>query len=118
MRDVTVCLLKGDKQYVDYIKKIEALSKHIFIHTPFNVILEVADNVNIMDQMTALRNYIAHESAEARARYVNTCLGGGQFIEPSEYLCKKNRRKSKTNYTIFIEKIIELSELLLEAPLV
>ena len=31
-------VLKGDKQYVDYMKKIESLSKHIFVDNPFNII--------------------------------------------------------------------------------
>lgn len=111
-------ILKGEKQYVDYIKKIEMLSKHIFIDNPFNIIFDVADNATTFNQMTALRNYIAHESGEARVKYVKTCLGNGEFIEPSVYLLKKNRRTSKANYTIFVEKIIEISELILDIPLV
>ncbi len=91
-------ILKGDKQYVEYIKKIESLSKHIFVDNPFNVIFDVADNLTIMNQMMALRNYIAHESGEARLKYIRTCLGNGQFVEPSEYLIKKNKRTSKSNY--------------------
>ena len=111
-------ILKGDKQYVDYIKKIESLSKHIFVDNPFNIIFDVADNSTIMNQMIALRNYIAHESGESKVKYIKTCLGNGQFIEPFEYLIKKNRRTSKSNYTIFIEKIIELSDMILDRPLV
>mgnify|MGYP007054247817 FL=1 len=68
--------------------------------------------------MTSLRNYIAHKSGESRLKYIKTCLGNGDFIEPSAYLLKKNRRTSKSNYTIFVERIIEISELILEAPLV
>ena len=68
--------------------------------------------------MISLRNYIAHESAESRKRYIETCLGGGQFIEPYEYLAKINRRKSKSNYTIYMEKIAHISDMLLEAPIV
>lgn len=111
-------ILKGDKQYVDYIKKIEGLSRHIFIDNPFNIIFDVADNNTIFNQMTALRNYIAHESGESKVKYIKTCLGNGDFIEPSVYLLKRNRRTSKSNYTIFVEKIIEISELILDAPLV
>lgn len=72
----------------------------------------------MLNQMITLRNYIAHESGEARIKYVKTCLGNGQFIEPSTYLLKKNKRTSKSNYTIYIEKIIEISDLILEEPLV
>ncbi|BDF05476.1 hypothetical protein [[Clostridium] hylemonae] len=111
-------ILKGDKQYVEYIKKIEALSKHIFIDNPFNIIFDVTDNLTVMNQMMALRNYIAHESGESKTKYIKTCLGNGQFVEPAEYLIKKNRRLSKSNYTIFIGKIVELSDMILERPLV
>lgn len=111
-------ILRGDKQYVDYIKKIQVLSKHLFIDDPFNLIFDVADNTTMFNQMTALRNYIAHESAESRTKYIKACLGNGKFIEPSEYLLKKNKSLSKSNYTIFIEKIVEISELILEKPLV
>jgi len=111
-------VLRGDKQYVEYIKKIELLSKHIFVDNPFNIIFDVAENLTMLNQMITLRNYIAHESGEARIKYVKTCLGNGQFIEPSTYLLKKNRRTSKSNYTLYIEKIVEISDLILEEPLV
>lgn len=111
-------VLKGDKQYLDYIKKIESLSKHIFVDNPFDLIFQVADNNNIFDQMISLRNYIAHESVESKKRYVDTCLGGGEFIEPCEYLSKINRHRSKSNYTIYMEKIVEISDMLLDVPIV
>lgn len=111
-------VLKGEKQYVEYVKKIQQLSKHIFIDNPFNVIFDVAENFTALEQMIALRNYIAHESAESRKRYINQCLGGGRFISPSQYLVKMNRRVSKSNYTIFVDKMVQISELLLDIPIV
>lgn len=111
-------VLRGEKQYVDYIKKIETLSKHIFIDNPFNIIFDVADNTTMFNQMTALRNYIAHESGESKTKYIKTCLGNGEFIEPYTYLLKKNRKTSKSNYTLFVEKIAEISDLILDKPLV
>lgn len=111
-------ILKGDRQYIEYIKKIEALSKHIFIDNPFNLIFDIAENRTMFDQMIAIRNFIAHESGESKRKYILQCLGNGSFINPSEYLMKINRRYSKSNYTIFIEKIIEISDLILEVPLV
>lgn len=111
-------ILRGDKQYVDYIKKIESLSKYIFVDNPFDIIFDVADNVTVLNQMTALRNYIAHESGESRLKYIKTCLGNGQFIEPAHFLSKRNRRTSKSNYTMYIEKIILISDLILERSMV
>ena len=111
-------VLKGEKQYIDYLKKIESLSKHIFIDNPFNVIFDVAEFWDAMNKMMVLRNYIAHESPESRTRYIRTCLAGGAYIEPYDYLIKKNRGNPKSNYTIFIEKIIEISDLVLESPII
>lgn len=111
-------VLKGDKQYVDYLKKIESLSKHIFIDNPFNVIFDVADNATYINQMMALRNYIAHESSESRNKYVKTCLSNQSFVEPRDFLMMKNKKNSKSHYTIYIDKILEISDLILEKPIV
>lgn len=111
-----VVLSDGNKSYVDYINKIEKLGKHIFEKSPFNVIYEVADNYTLFYKMTCMRNYIAHESEESRKKYKEACLGNSEFIDVGEYLLKINRRKSKTNYTICIEKIIEISDLILNPP--
>ena len=111
-------VLKGDKQYVDYLKKIESLSKHIFIDNPFNVIFDVADNATYINQMMALRNYIAHESSESRNKYVQTCLSNKTFVEPRDFLMMKNKKNSKSYYTIYINKILQISDLILEKPIV
>lgn len=68
--------------------------------------------------MITLRNYIAHESNESRTKYIKTCLGNGTFIEPDSYLTKINRRTSSSYYTIYINKIIEISDLILDPPIV
>lgn len=111
-------ILRGDKQYIDYIKKIETLAPHIFVNSPFNIIFNVADNNTLFNQMITLRNYIAHESNESRTKYIKTCLGNGTFIEPDSYLTKINRRTSSSYYTIYINKIIEISDLILDPPIV
>ena len=111
-------ILRGDKQYIDYIKKIETLTPHIFVSSPFNIIFNVADNNTLFNQMITLRNYIAHESNESRTKYIKTCLGNGTFIEPDSYLTKINRRTSSSYYTIYINKIIEISDLILDPPIV
>ncbi|HCC07778.1 MAG TPA: hypothetical protein DEP72_06450 [Clostridiales bacterium] len=108
----------GDKHYIDYIKKIEQLSKHIFIENPFNIIFEVADNLTAYNQMIVLRNHIAHESAESKSKYTQMILGKGEYIDPGQYLMKKNKKTSQTNYSFYIRKITEISELIIEKPIV
>ena len=109
-------ILKGDKQYIDYIKKIQSLSPYIFVNNPFNIIFAVAENQQIFNEMIALRNYIANESNESRKKYTETCLGNGSFIEPGEHLTRIKRRKGISYYSIYINKIIEISELILAPP--
>ena len=57
---------EGNKKYVEYLGKIEKLSKHIFINNPFDIIFLDATNKTAYEQLKALRNYIAHESGEAK----------------------------------------------------
>lgn len=109
-------LSDGNKSYIDYRSKIEKLGKHIFRRNPFNVIFEESINSTLFYEMECMRNYIAHESEESKRKYKNACLNNNEFIDVGEYLLKINRRKSKTNYTIYIEKIIEISNLLLDPP--
>jgi predicted nucleic acid-binding OB-fold protein len=110
-------LRSSEKGFIKYFDKIDSISKHIFIDNPFNIMLEEADNKTIYYQMLALRNYIAHESPESRKKYITTCLNNREFIEPSDYLMEIRRRTSKSNYTTFMNKIDEISTLILESPL-
>ena len=63
--------------------------------------------------MIALRNYIAHESNESKKKYMQTCLNSKDFIEPGDYLLKVKKGSMKTFYSLYIEKIIEISDLIL-----
>lgn len=109
-------LRDGNKNYVDYIDKIQKVSGHIFIKNPFSVIFEEATNSTLFNKMVCMRNYIAHESPESRKKYIKNCLSGNSFIDVGDYLLKIDRRRSITNYSVYIEKIIEISELILYPP--
>lgn len=104
-------ILKDNRSYVDYIEKIKNISKHIFNFNPFYPLVEstyVAD----FNKMTALRNYVAHESEESKKKYIKYCLNNNEFIEPYEYLMKLNKAHHISNYSVFINKIKEVSELI------
>ena len=90
----------------------------IFVDNPFNVIFDVADNATYINQMMALRNYIAHESSESRSKYIQTCLSNKAFVEPCDFLMSKNKKNSRSYYTIYINKILQISDLILEKPIV
>ncbi len=105
-------LKSENKSYIDYIKKIESLSNHLFVDNPFSIIFET-DNGSLFNQMICLRNYIAHESDESRKKYQLNCLPQNIFMEAGDYLLKAKRGTTKTYFSIYIEKIKEVSELLL-----
>lgn len=107
-------LESGKKQnYIDYIEKIKTLSEDIFQENPFSILLEDAENVTLFNQMTMLRNCIAHESDYSKKKYRESCLGSKSYITPGEFLMSLNKKKSKSHYSIYIEKIISLSSGLL-----
>ena len=40
------------------------------------------------------------------------------FIEPYDFLMMKNKKNSRSYYTIYINKILQISDLILEKPIV
>lgn len=100
--------LRGDRTFVDYQGKIKNLSKHIFKDDPFDLaIFSDSNNYNAYNRIFSIRNYVAHESGEARTKYVKVCLGGNEdkYITPNEYLKKINMHlehfKSDLRYGCF-----------------
>lgn len=111
-------ILKNSKSaFIDYSEKIQSLSQHIFTdaNNPFDLVFLDVNLSTYYNQMKIMRNYIAHESNESKSRYHKNVLGQtNTFIEPCDYLSKINRRYSKTYYTIYIECIKEMSDILLD----
>ncbi len=95
--------------YVDYIDAIKNLSSDIFEENPFDIMLEDSENVTLFNQMTMLRNCIAHESDYSKRKYCEACLNSKEYKPPGEFLISKNKRNSKSYFTIYVEKIKELS---------
>lgn len=101
-----------NRKYIDYLDKIENLSEHIFIENPFNIILLDVERTQNFKRLKCLRNYIAHESEEARRKVIQQCFGGDEkkFKEPNEYLKSKPKNSSDSYYTIYIKLIAEVVE--------
>lgn len=108
----------GTKQYIEYLDKITKLSGHIFQDNPFDVILLDANNKPAMEQMKALRNYIAHESGEAKRKVINTCFSGNErnYVEPNVYLQSRESSTRNTYYTYYTTLISNMVDLLISAP--
>lgn len=115
---LNVFLREGTKKYVDYPKQIEKLSKHIFLNDPFGVIFQDTNNKNAYDQIVAIRNYIAHESAEAKTKMIKLCFGGveSRFKEPNEFLKSIPRNQSQSYYGYYTQKIHDIAMLLVNPP--
>ncbi|MBB6001596.1 hypothetical protein [Arcicella rosea] len=109
-------VLKGrNSRFIDYTSKIEEISEYIFESdkNPFYVI-ESATYKELFLEMKILRNFIAHESEESKTKYVRKVLNNQVFISVGKHMQNKvSRSNTKSNYTEYIEKMLEVSELLL-----
>lgn len=115
---LNIFLREGNRTYVEYPTQIKKLSKHIFSEDPFDVIFSDSNMYNAYNQIIALRNYIAHESGEARTKLLKTCFGNRaeHFKEPNEYLLTKERSTNKTYYSYYVDMIANASKLLISPP--
>lgn len=107
-------LREGNKKYIDYIKQIERLSKHIFSNNPFDMIFNDSTNYSIYKQIVSIRNYIAHESGEAKTKMINECFSGNtnHFKEPNVFLQERERSSNTTYFTYYTETIKNITALL------
>lgn len=115
---LNVFLREGTKKYVDYPRQIEKFSKHIFTNDPFSVIFQDTDNKSAYDQIVAIRNYIAHESAEAKIKMTKLCFSGNEskFKEPNEYLKSIPQGQNQSYFTYYTQKIHDITTLLVNPP--
>lgn len=114
---LNVFLRDGNRTYIDYPAQIKKLSKHIFLKDPFDVIFLDADTNDAYCQIVALRNYIVHESGEAKTKMIKVCFGGREdhFKAPNDFLLTRHRT-NKTYYTYYIDKIDSIAKLLVNPP--
>ncbi len=112
-------LRNENRTYIEYPPRIKSLSKHIFTDDPFDVaIFSDAKNSQIYNNIIAIRNYVAHESGEAKRKYIACCCNNDQsrFKEPNEWLQEKKKGTGQTNYSIYIEAIKAMVDILVDPP--
>jgi len=110
-------LLKCEKKYIDYVKKIQEVKKFIFNeqNCPFNKVFSSAEFMSRFKQMQYIRNYVAHQSEESRNQYIKKVLepsGVSTFIKVDTFLKRINRQRSISNYAIYIEALEFHSEII------
>jgi len=115
---LNVFLREGNRTYIDYPTQIKRLSKYIFDNDPFDVIFLNATINNAYAQIISIRNYIAHESGEAKTKMIKNCFGGREdhFKEPNEYLLSNERTTNNTYYTYYVDIIKSAVQLLVNPP--
>ena len=66
--------------------------------------------------MVSIRNFIAHESNEAREKYIKTCLGNRQdrFKPVYDYLKSMRKNAGESNYTFYIKAMDAISVYVIE----
>lgn len=103
-------------KYIDYLDMIETLSKHIFKNNPFEVILGMETEKVAYNQMKLIRNYVAHESNDAKKKLINACFGGREdkFVEPNDFLKSREKSTKNTYYTYYIDIIKTILDLLID----
>ena len=104
--------LKGDRTFVEYLGKIEKLSKHIFENNPFTIIIDDATYSKVYNELKTIRNHVAHDSDESRTKFFKDCLfskTSDENLGVNEYL-KRNtsRTNAKSNYSRLIEGVIHI----------
>lgn len=109
-------LKSSNANFVNYAEKIPSISREIFAEEkdPFSLIFRDLNINNDYKRMTVVRNYIAHESAESKKKYKELFCLNSNFIEPGDWLLKKPRGNKKTNYTIFIDTIEKMRDILID----
>ena len=107
-------ILKSNKAFIDYGDKIKSLSGHIFIEksNPFDLIFLDCKYFEVFNKLKAIRNYVAHESSESKRKYIKDVLNNSDFVEPHKYLMKINKKHHKSEYTLYIKKITEMVDLI------
>lgn len=99
------------KRYVDYISVIEEYSNHIFTENPFQILLSSTSYSQCFEDIKIIRNYVAHESSEARSKYIKRFCNNdaASFVEPNELLIKFNKHHSCTNFSFYINNLKEIA---------
>jgi len=107
-------LLQCSKPYIDYIKKVKEVRKFIFKEStcPFHKVFSTADfNTNFL-HIKIMRDFIAHQSEESKAKYVKTILNSGRYIKVNTYLNTLSKHENISNYSRYINALKFYSEVI------
>lgn len=99
--------------YLD-VTKIQNHSKYIFKRNPFDCIFSDSGISSQIIEMRIIRNHIAHESFSSKEKYIKTILHRSNYITAGEYLKHKNKKMNITNYSCYINTILNAKNILID----
>jgi len=93
-----------NRSFINHIDTIK-ISDCIFDDedNPFDIITIDPTYTGIFDQMKKIRNFIAHESDEAKSKYSG--IMNNNFKPVCEFLLTRKKGESISNYTYYTEAI-------------
>lgn len=104
---------KENRSFVNHYEVIKNLSDCFFHDNPFDIIKTDPTFTSIIGEMKIIRDYIAHESTAAKAKYISSILNNRVFIEPHVHLLNIKRNTSISYYTHYIDSIITISNFII-----
>ena len=109
-------LKKENKSFVNHYDAVFKVSEYIFIDNPFEILSRDANFCSDILNMKTIRDYIAHESSHSTRLYCDRVLNSQNFIKPYEFLNKNKKGKAISNYTHYIELMINASDYIIKGP--
>lgn len=109
---------KENRSFVNHFEVIKKISDCFFIDNPFDIIRTDPTHTTTINQMKIIRDYIAHESAASKNKYLTTILNNRPFIEPHQHLLQTKRGTSKSFYTFYITSINNISNYIINTPII
>ena len=102
-----------NRSFINHIDTIK-ISDCIFDDedNPFDIITIDPTYTGIFDQMKKIRNFIAHESDEAKSKYSG--IMNNNFKSVCEFLLTRKKGESISNYTYYTEAIKKISNYILK----
>ena len=106
-------LKNSNSTFIDYTKQIPALSPFIFNPNPFDFLTSDLIYHAVFDEVSKIRNFIAHESPESKKKLQSLPQFKDEYFNDfNKYLKLNKKNHRETIYSYYVEKIKEMAELI------
>ena len=102
-----------NSSFIDYTKQIPALSPFIFSYNPFDIFITDSIYKPVFLEVTRIRNYIAHESAESKNKLKSLPQFSEDYIDNlNSYLMLRKNNTRESIFTYYVDRIKEMAEII------